>query len=221
MFPEIVDTTRWIAIGDSITRGVFSTGDETTPNENATQFGWVDRLAASLGYELTKMASRGIGFEVEGADPEGGDDITFSTLLDRVVALPGDYNLITVAIGINDYNNATTLSQIETDVASTITTLATRYPNARIVFITPFNTCNVGSASSQWAYNHTRSGRTLKDIADKIKEVCDSYGIECIYATNGFIFNSVNIQTLELDGVHPSFYGHTLIAKGMAHYLLN
>lgn len=218
--PDIADKTRWIAIGDSITRGVYSTDAEH--NSLALYYGWVDRFAASMGYELTKMAVRGIGFEKDAIDPEGSGKIYFPTLIDRVVALPGNgYNLITVAIGINDYNDVATLEQIHDDVITTITRLSTRFPNARLVFITPFNACNVGTASSQWAYNHSRQGRTLKDIADTIKAACDSYGVECIYATNGFLFNTINIKTLLPDDVHPSFYAHTLIAKAMARYLIN
>ena len=228
IFPQINDKTRWIAIGDSLTYGVYSTDSNT--NANAKYVSWANRLSNSLGYELTKMASRGIGFIKKGHDPlDGSLMIDFSTLLDRVVALEGNsYNLITVAVGINDYNNINddngdpiTIERIRAAVGTTITTLATRFPNARLVFVTPFNACNHGDASGLYDYGYEYGGRTLKDVADAIKEVCDSYGVECLYLSTNFIFNTVNITTLQPDGVHPSYYGHTLIAKAMAHSLLN
>lgn len=223
VFPQVSDVTRWCAIGDSITYGVISTGANT--NTSQTNQSWVDRVASSLGYQLTKYASRGIGFNVTGQDPDGSDlpRIDFQTLIDRVVALPADsFNLITVAVGINDYSSSTEpLSSITTAVTTTISKLAARFPHSRIIFITPFNACNHGTSSTLFAYNYEYNGKTLKDVSDTIKAACDSCGVECVEVSNGFVLNKYNIQTLLLDNVHPSYYCHTLLAKGMAGKIFN
>ena len=220
---DIVEKTKWLALGDSITYGIYSTGAST---EVTDTHGWVERLADSLGYDLTIMASRGMGYTITGVDPVDptSDRITIDTLLSRTVALTDDYNLITMCFGINDYNsNGTTLAAIKTSLSNAIDMLLTRFPKARMVVITPLNCAKEGSASTKYAYGATHASNTytLKDLADAIKETCDSYGVECIYATDGFLLNTKNITTLLPDGVHPSYYAHTLIAKNMAHFLLN
>lgn len=224
-FIDVVEKTKWLAVGDSITRGVYSykNGDSSA---SAVGDGWVRKLAKSLGYDIVVMASRGMGYTaaVTGQDPEDSSlpRISLDTLLTRIEALEEDFNLITVAFGINDY---ATISQASIDTIlagldDAIQRLMAKFPGARLVVITPFNSCRAGDASTNYAYGYTYGGRSLKDIADAIKEKCESYGVECIYASNGFLINNFNIETLLPDNTHPSDYGHTLIAKNMAHYLL-
>ena len=87
--------------------------------------------------------------------------------------------------------------------------------------ITPFNSSRYGDGTTNFCYNYERSNNlSIKDIADAIKERCAYYGVECIYASNGFLLNNYNIETLLPDGVHPAKDTHAMIAKNMAHYLL-
>ena len=214
VFPAIYEKTKWLALGDSITAGVYSNG---TNSEVNSKNGWVSRLANSLGYDLKNMGVRGMGYLATGSN-----QITWADTLDAVDDLTDSYNLITVALGINDYiDENVSLSDIGTAVTTGIDRLMTKFPTARLVFITPFNSNRVGNASDNYAYGTDKGGRSLKDVADKIQEICTANGVECIYASNGFLFNNYNIATLLPDKTHPSDYCHTLIAKNMAHYLLN
>lgn len=221
----IVTKTKWLAIGDSITFGVYSYMNGDSSATGVTD-GWVRRLAGAMGHDITVMASRGMGYTaaVTGQDPEGGSTrISLDTLLTRIEALEEDFNLITMAFGINDYATISqaTLETIEFGLDDAIRRLMVKFPAARLVIITPFNSSRQGDTSTNFAYGYTYSGRSLKDIADLIKSKCEDYGIECIYASNGFLINNFNITTLLPDTTHPSDYCHTLIAKNMAHYLMN
>ena len=222
---NIVNKTKWLAVGDSITRGVYSYMNGSS-SASGVGDGWVRKLAAALGHDITVMASRGMGYtdSVTGQDPIDSSNprISLDTLLTRIEALTDDFNLITLAFGINDYNtpSSTTKETILAGFDDAVQRLMAKWPMARIVVITPFNSCRVGDDSTNYAYNYTQGDKSLKDVADTIKERCQAYGIECIYATNGFIFNNFNIKTLLPDKVHPSDIGHSLIAKNMAHYLL-
>lgn len=223
---DIVVKTKWLAVGDSITRGVYSymNGDSSA---SAVGEGWVRKLANALGYDITVMASRGMGYTaaVTGQDPDDSSlpRISLDTLLTRIEALTDEFNLITLAFGINDYatSSQATIATIEAGLDDAVERLMAKFPTARLVVITPFNSCREGSAGTNYAYGQAKGGRSLKDIADAIKAKCETYGIECIYASNGFLINNYNIKTLLPDNTHPSDLGHTLIAKNMAHYLLN
>ena len=225
-FTVINQKTKWIAVGDSITFGVYSKFVDGGGTDTGTFDGWVRLLAAAMNYDITVMASKGMGYtaSVTGQDPEGGDTrISISTLLDRIVALEGDYNLITVSFGINDYNNPSqsTLQTILAGLDEAIQKLATRFKFARLVVITPFNSSRYGDGTTNYCYNYERSNNlSIKDIADAIKERCAYYGVECIYASNGFLLNNYNIETLLPDGVHPAKETHALIAKNMAKNLV-
>lgn len=209
----IVTETKWLALGDSITYGVYSTGVNTKVDGTN---GWVKRLADSFGYSLNNQGVRGMGFVAVGSN-----GIHWSDVLDTVDLLTDSYNLITVALGINDYNTSSvSLNDIESAIDTGIQRLMAKFPEARLVFITPLNSNRRGDASTQYCYKYEYGGRSLKDVADLIKSKCDSYGVECIYATNGFLLNTYNIATLLPDYTHPSDACHTLIAKNMAHYLL-
>jgi lysophospholipase L1-like esterase len=215
--PFISEKTRWLALGDSITYGVYSTGAGT---EVKSANGWVNQLAGYLGYTLKNMGAPGVGFATARGDTHTNK--TWADILDEVDLLEEDYNLITVAFGINDYNKSSiTLEQIQASIDTGIQRLMTKFPTTRLVFITPFNSNRRGDASSNYCYNYQYGGRSLKDIADLIQSRCAYYGVECIYASNGFLLNNYNMSTLLPDNTHPSTKCHTLIAKNMAHYLMN
>lgn len=227
--------TKWLAVGDSITMGVYSFENNGSVSE-AVGTGWVQRLAYYLGYDLTTYASRGMGYTaaVTGRDPaDASARISLDTLLTRIEALTTDFNLITLAFGVNDYNtpSSATLATVAEGLNDAIERLAEKWPNARIVVITPFNCCNNDgcTAATKWNCNYERGdpGRSLADIAHKIEECCDAAGVECINCTENFVLNVYNIskdltdaERLLPDKVHPSLKAHALIAKTMVHHLL-
>lgn len=222
-YNPIVEQTKWLAMGDSITYGIYSTGPNT---EVTNKNGWVQRLAASLGYDLTTMASRGMGYTVTGQDPLSSSSprINLATLVSRAVDLSATqtFNLITLAFGVNDYNTvSSTLAGVQASLSDTITSLMAAYPEARLAVITPLNCTTEGTAATKYAYGAAHGSYTMAELAAAIKQTCESFGVECINATDGFLLNTQNITTLLPDGVHPSYRAHTLIAKNMAHYLLD
>jgi lysophospholipase L1-like esterase len=176
-------------------------------------------LAASLGYVFKNMGVRGMGYVTTGSN-----GVTWANTLDNVDALTDDYNLITIMLGINDYNNsAATLDSIAASLDTGITRILAKYPNARLVVFTPFNARNRGTAENLYDYGYgypTSSPRTLKDIADKIMEVCAQRGIECHNVSNGCLLNPSNMTGLLLDSIHPSQDCHKLLSKAMARYLI-
>ena len=201
-------TTNWLAMGDSIAMGVYSytSGDGTA---TAITTPWSTQVASSKRYSNTILASRGMGYteEVTGRDPDGGDTrISLSELLTRMEAMTDDFNLVTMQFGINDYNtpSVASLSTIETGLRNAINRITNKFKNAKLVVLTPFNCSNVGSESSLYGFRTARGGRTLQDIANKIRDVCTEMGVECLYVTNGNPFNIKNIVSLQPDGVHPS-----------------
>lgn len=228
---------KWLAVGDSITFGVYSTVENGAVVEKVGT-GWVQRLAESLNYELTTMASRGMGYTatIDGSDPENpsGSRISLDTLLSRCEALTDDFNLITIAFGTNDYStpSKSTEETISAGLSDAITRLATKWKNARIIVITPFNKCstNSGTLATKWDCNVVRSQNNLSlhDIAEIIQTISGNYGVECINVTDASCLNVINIgkdlsddKRLLPDRTHPSIDGHNLIAQYMAHYLIS
>lgn len=210
VMPLLVEQTKWLAIGDSITRGVYSDSDGSHDSTS----GWVKMVSDSFGFDLNNKGVRGMGYKAV-----GGNGITFEQTLQAVEALQDDYNLVTVALGINDYNSSYSLASLELVIKNSIERLAAKFPKARLVYITPFNSNRRGDASTKYCFNYPNNGRSLKDVADLIKSCCAVYGVECIYASDGFLMNTYNMATLLPDMTHPSIDGHKLIAKTMSHLL--
>lgn len=232
---KIINKTKWLAVGDSITFGVYSTVENGNVVEKIGN-GWIQQLASALNYDLKVMASKGMGYTaaITGQDPDDANSrINLDTLLTRIEALDDDFNLITLAFGTNDYGtpSLSTSASIENGLSDAIERLVAKWKNARIIIITPFNRCstNSGTKNSKWDCNTTRSQNNLSlhDIGVIISNVCDTYGVECINVTDNSCLNVINISKdladdvrLLPDKVHPSLNAHTLIAKYMVHYIL-
>lgn len=213
-YSDIVTKTKWLAVGDSITYGVYSDGGGSHDDPSK---GWVTLLANALNYTLQNDGVRGMGYIAEGSNQISFED----DVLPQLETYTGsDYNLVTVALGINDYNTSSiSLASLETVIKDSMQRIAAHFPEARIVYITPFNSNRRGTAADNYCYGYAYGGRSLKDIADLIKACADEVGIECIYASQGFLFNNYNMATMLPDDTHPSIEAHKLIAKNMAHLL--
>lgn len=216
-----IPALKWLAVGDSITYGIRSyLGSSGVVGEQYTPYCWTEMVSHYKGYDLTTMASRGMGYtaSVTGQDPDDPDGprINIDTLLSRITNMTDTFNIVTVQFGINDYYTAsTTLDTIETGVVKVITALATKFPMARIIFFTPFNTWRYGDANTTYGYNGEHGSKTLKQIETRIDSICDTYGVECVKSSNKFIFNTINMPSLELDKTHPTNEAHKLIAEKM------
>ena len=163
---------------------------------------------------------RGLGFVHAGNNSE--------TLKDDVIDATTwtNYNFVTVALGINDYygtsNIGTTASTawdgtVYGNIRGTIESLMTANPAMKIIFITPFNMSKYGDASTHWGRGHSRTRvGTLNDVKNAIIYWCDYYGIEYVNETDYSVINDLNIQSLLLDGLHPSSAAHKLIGKELS-----
>ena len=232
----LVRKTKWLAVGDSITAGVYSKENLSTEH-NVTIEGWPIKLARVLGYDITVLGSCGMGYtaSITGRLPETPNSstprISMDDLLTQIETMTDDFNLITIAFGANDYGtiSGVTIDTIKTGCLDCLNRITTKFPYARVVCITPFNIYGhkesssivpYGTKNDKYAFGTAHGTKTLKQVADAIKECCDVYGVECIYASDEFLLNANNMPSLLLDGTHPSLLGHDLIAKSMAHYLM-
>ena len=206
---------KWAAIGDSITYGVYSTGSSTTAvNQDKC---YVQRVANAIRpQKFSNLGVRGLGFVHAGNNSE-----TLKTdVIDATTWT--DYNLVTVALGINDYYGVSNIGSesstawdgtVYGNIRGTIESIMTANPAIKIVFITPFNMSKYGSTSTHWGKEYTRNNiGTLNNVKNAIKYWCEYYGIEYINETDFSVINDLNITSLLLDGLHPSWTAHELIA---------
>lgn len=212
----------WYAIGDSITYGLYSTSFENY-YQPVVGKRWVDYVAKHNGYELTNLGVSGSGF-VTGT--------TFRTIVDRNNF--ADVDLVTIMLGINDWKNTDAVNKVGTmdDDVSTGGTIVSelRYglekiiadnPYCKIILITPIN-AKIGSRGTEatnWAYGYsgtiTPCG-SLKNFGDKLKEVCEYYGIQVIDMTNSSVVNRKSITTVLPDGIHPNLECYGVLGKELA-----
>lgn len=201
---------KWYALGDSITYGLYSTS-ASDYHQPVIGKRWVDYVATYNGYELTNLGVSGSGF-VTGT--------TFRTIVDRNNF--SGVNLVTIMLGINDWKNEAAVNKVGTmdDDISTGGTIVSelRYglekiiadnPYCKIILITPIN-AKIGSRGTEatnWAYGYTGNITpcgSLKNFNDKLKEVCEYYGIQVIDMTNSSVVNRKSIITVLPDGIHPN-----------------
>lgn len=201
---------KWYAIGDSITYGLYSTS-ATAYSQPVVGKRWVDYVAKHNGYKLTNLGVSGSGF-VTGK--------TFRTVVDENNF--ADVDLVTIMLGVNDWKNEAAVSKVGTmddDIATGGTIVSElRYglekiiadnPYCKIILITPINAKigSRGSESTNWAYGFTGTITpcgSLKSFGDKLKEVCEYYGIQVVDMTNSSVVNRKSITTVLPDGIHPN-----------------
>lgn len=201
---------KWFAIGDSITYGLYSSS-ATAYHQPVVGQRWVDYVAKYNGYELTNLGKSNAGFLTSP---------TFRSMVDGADFANAD--LVTIMLGVNDWKYEGAVNKVGTmdDDISTGGTIVSelRYglekiiadnPYCKIILITPIN-AKIGSRGTEatnWAYGFagtiTPCG-SLKNFGDKLKEVCEYYGIQVIDMTNSSVVNRKSITTVLPDGIHPN-----------------
>ena len=217
---------NWCALGDSITQGYYSYLDDSTPASAVnTDECWVAKVSKLNNYALDNKGVGGQGF----LDPDSVSSQAGYTYVDTLNF--SDYNLVTIAYGINDWKGNQVIGSY-TDSSSSPSTVcgAMKHmiehimdsnPECKIIVILPFNawgySFNYGDKSTNYGlgYEFSNSG-TLESFTQKLIEVCNYYGIEYIDETHYSVINRENLPSLLLDGVHPSLDCHKLIAQEMA-----
>lgn len=226
---------NWVAFGDSITEryySLFNDDGTVTTRENGWGMVYPYLLAKKNYWNFTNKGTGGMGWIMTSTSSSAY--IAYNRIKEIDFT---QYNLVTFAYGINDWKGDRPMGNIDDefvysdDMVPTTVIQSMRYcfeyilrrnPNIKIIVITPLNcrgySFNFGDNSTCWARGYTGFSNTgtLDQFADKMKEVCDLYGIEYIDMTRFSCINKTNIATLLPDGVHPSLECHELLARELA-----
>lgn len=202
---------KYVAIGDSITYGA---GASTTSN------GYAPLLSNKLGTSFTNYGTSGSTFKGQ-----------FSKLSATATA---QADLITIALGINDYYQSVELGTLGVDGEDTIygrvkmwcdklIELMKNGCNAKIIFLTPLQAKLAFNGSAE---KPNSKGVTLNQVRNAIIETCARYRFPVIdmYKYSGFYYNDTddnNLDTYLADGVHPNDSGHEIMANKLYDYIIN
>jgi len=213
---------KWVAFGDSITHGSYSTDEGTTGNGPTRSY--VYRTAMYLRkdiLEFTNCGVRGIGWINTGNNGE--------TMADMLAMFTGDktqINLVTIMLGINDYLSNETLGSTDSAendgtisgaIRYVLRYLSEEYYNAKIIVISPLNSTARGTEATAWSRETYRANPgTLQDVADMIKYWCDKYGIMFIDELSQGFINSGNAENWLKDTIHPTDAGQWMLAHEIA-----
>lgn len=229
---------KWCAMGDSITQGYWSSyltiaDDYSTETEEITSnsyysktgnLGWVSHVAKLNNYELTNEGIGGSGWLFDRPD---NPVLNAKQLVDSGNIDFAQFDLVTLAYGVNDWKGNSVLGAITDDKNSGNSIYANmKYviekineinPKCKIIVISPFNCRPYGDFETNYAlgYSFDNNG-TLADIFEAEKEVCQYYGIEFIDMTYSSIINRCNMQTLLPDSVHPSKSAHKILGRELS-----
>lgn len=211
------DGRKIVCLGDSITAGAGGTS-------------WVTYLDELTGCREAKNFGIG-GTQIQENDNGNG-------FIQRYHQLDEDADLICVWGGVNDFHwldsegysfgdmNSTSNRSFYGALKNLCDALITRYPNKKIMFITPMKTKGYMAGEHPcYAWNQSnRLGKTLTDYRNAILEVCDFYSIPVLdlYTCGGISpENEAQVQALMPDRIHPNDEGNILIAQKIAKFMNN
>ena len=200
-------------LGDSITQGV---GVKDYTDSYVSVFEKISGAKAdNFGVSATRIGRR----IVPHPTPSWND-----SFLDRAERMTGDYDVIVVFGGTNDYANPnpTPLGNIASDdehtfygaLKSLMEKLIQAHPTATVVFATPIH-----RAAER---NYGIEGLTLEDYVNAVKEVAAIYSIPVIdlWRTAGIQAKvESTMKVYLLDGLHPNQTGHRRIAERIYQFL--
>ena len=226
------NAVKWCAMGDSITEGYYSyynDQDAPTSAKDASK-AWVTKVAAENKWNVTNLGDGGTGWLDE--DDYGG----CAYKLARASDFSG-YNLVTLAYGINDWKgNAVvhTTDDIPAEIAADVSEVSTpttviqamkitieailaSNPKCKVIGILPINCSRYGTKAGNYGlgYSFSNTG-TLESFCEVLVKIYEYYGIQYIDMAHASVVNRENIETLLIDGVHPSEDCHTLMARELA-----
>lgn len=197
-------------------------GDSISANKTVAEKFYHEYLKEELGFNSTNKAVSGSGWCVSSS--------TTDDLLNVINSTNGDFDIITIFSGTNDFGRTQngvnskpfgaygdkTNSTFCGAVYQTLTRLINKFNDADIIVITPLpretqNTPNI--------YN-----KTLKDYVDVIVQTCNDLSIPVIdlYRCSGlYVFNETFKNKYIPDGLHPNGLGHKIIANRVIENIKN
>ena len=187
------ETTTWLAVGDSITWGE---GDHIKS--------YIDYIAKQ--HPQIRIDKRGIPGMYTAELVSYSNDQFFNNI---------DYSpdIITVLMGTNDFGLDVPLNQYANDLESLIKLLQERFPDSRIIFLTPLYRDYYGDKTYIMRGMINHNGNTLYDYINLIKEKSQENGIEVIELNEDEYLNRDNLKEYTVDGLHPNSKGNRLIAN--------
>lgn len=184
---------NYLAFGDSITEG-GNLEDRTKAYPGV--------VGDILDYNVTNKAVGGSTFV---RDPDKPNRHCIAEDIISFCKTSGEYDIISVAGGVNDQSLAFPLGSIDDTTTETIygslniiiQTLTDRYPDAFIFLVTP-----IKYPQSEIP---NRAGYDLSDVSDAIKAIGDKYGLLVLdlYNTSGFETAPNGMNHPDCDGWHP------------------
>ena len=193
-------TISWLAVGDSITWG-----------EGYYRKCYIDFIAKNHP-------------EVQ-ADKKGIPGMYTSQLVlyANNGFLDTDYSpdIVTVLMGTNDFGCDVPLYQYEGDLENLIDLMKDKFPNSRIIFLTPLYRDYYGEKKYILSRKVNNIGNTLGDYINLIKVKSKEKGIEVIELTEDEYFNKDNIREYTMDGLHPNTKGNIFLADKLYNAVIN
>ena len=196
--------------GDSITDCCRSRDDDTYLGAGYPEF-VCGEMQYKYGEEYT-FVNRGVS----------GNRITdlFARAKSDIINLKPDY--VSILIGVNDVwheidsHNGVSTQNYEKIYDMLIETLLSELPNTKIAIMEPFvlehiATCSTDEQPQRWEnfYNG------ILEKAAVAKKIAEKYNLSFIPLQEKFneVSNRTGVESLTIDGVHPSPGGHKLITE--------
>ncbi len=205
-------------LGDSITQGVGTSAPEKMYHQVLKEMAGLAE-ARNYGVSGSKIARPSNGVPLN-------DGI--ESFYDRFAAMDDDADVIVIFGGTNDYGwNIIKIGEFTDRTPYTFygalhlmaEGLMNKYPEAKIVFMTPTQTSSSPNPDRIYL---TPYGNSLLDFANAIKKVCEFYSFPCLdlYSMAG-IHPSIhkNAKAFCPDGLHPNDAGNAIIASRLFGFL--
>ncbi len=207
-----LDGSKVIFLGDSITEGAGTSSADNTFHQIIAR-DYELSVAYNCGIGGTRIAKQTVPFSLRCHI----FDMYFSL---RVDVMPKEADAIVVFGGTNDFGHGDALigDTNDTDVYTfcgavntLITSLKEKYPNSKIVFLTPLRRSSENIPNS--------NGYILKNYVDKIIEITKNHNIPVIDLFRSNIFDPNDTGVIP-DGLHPNDKGHKIMADYIGKELL-
>ena len=192
---EMFEGLTYVAFGDSITYGA-----DYTRNYSQMDFPYPTLVAESL--ELSSVSNKAISGATLCTN-----DMNLVCMTNNILAYTEQADIISVMLGVNDYNRSLPLGDIDDKTKDTVygslnliaEHLTTTQEDAFIFFMTPYK-CKVGSRTYK---DKNDAGYVLEDVSNAVKEVANKYNIPVLDMFNEGQYE-LEMYNYGSDGIHPS-----------------
>ena len=192
---EMFEGLTYVAFGDSITYGA-----DYTRNYSQMDFPYPTLVAESL--ELSSVSNKAISGATLCTN-----DMNLVCMTNNILAYTEQADIISVMLGVNDYNRSLPLGDIDDKTKDTVygslnliaEHLTTTQEDAFIFFMTPYK-CKVGSRTYK---DKNDAGYVLEDVSNAVKEVANKYNIPVLDMFNEGQYE-LEMYNYGSDAIHPS-----------------